>query len=92
MTRILLLLTLALVNIQAYFTDLQHRSKTKTLLTDFVTQFTNRYNAISIGGLDFMEAMELGLGYWITRIRIHSFETISVFYQLLSQDGSRYRK
>ncbi|KAM3134159.1 hypothetical protein pb186bvf_013780 [Paramecium bursaria] len=73
----IILFTLLLTFSLAYYQNQEQRVKVKDFLSGFLNEFRQQYDSISLGGLDFLSNMELGLGYWITRLRVRSLEHIT---------------
>ena len=64
-------LVLALLTMtNCFFTDEVHKSQFSELIASFTENFKERFNVIALGEMDWHSKMELGLGYWITAIKI----------------------
>lgn len=74
----LLVLSTFILSAHSYFSNDEHKEKMRDLLNQFVDNFKAKYHAISMSGIDFHSKMDLGFGYWVTKIRLTNYESASV--------------
>ncbi|CAD8122347.1 unnamed protein product [Paramecium sonneborni] len=84
MTRLVVVCTIFLLlnTTQAYFIDKAHRQQANDLIQQFISGFIQNYDALSAEGLDYIGNMRLAFNYWITKLKVHSFEQLSVKFDI----------